>query len=84
VGLVTQIATPRGQSCRAKLTESWQRGDQFSTWAAESATPARVLERHGCGWRIEPGDVAGMVRLLKRLEQDRGLVREAGAQAGAL
>ena len=33
------------------------------------------------GGESTPGDVAGMVRLLERLEQDRGLVREAGARA---
>src|ERR1019366_1497803 len=45
------------------------------------AMPARVLERHGCGWRVEPGDAGGLVRLLERLEQDRSLVQEAGARA---
>jgi glycosyltransferase involved in cell wall biosynthesis len=47
----------------------------------ENATPSLVLQKHECGWRVEPGDVAGMVRLLTRLEQDRSLVREAGARA---
>jgi colanic acid biosynthesis glycosyl transferase WcaI len=45
------------------------------------ATPAHILEGHGCGWRVEPGDTAGLVRLLERLEQDRSLVREAGGRA---
>lgn len=46
-----------------------------------TATPARLLARHNFGWRIEPGNPDAMVRLLHRLEQDRGLVREAGARA---
>ena len=46
-----------------------------------TATPSRLLDRHDCGWRIEPGNPDGMVRLLHRLEQDRGLLRESGARA---
>jgi colanic acid biosynthesis glycosyl transferase WcaI len=45
------------------------------------ATPARILERHGSGWRVEPGDTAGLVCLLQRLQLDRRLVLEAGARA---
>jgi len=81
VGLVTQIADTAGAIVPSKTYGIMAAGRPILYVGPESATPARVLERHGCGWRIEPGDVAGMVRLLKRLEQDRGLVREAGAQA---
>jgi hypothetical protein len=47
----------------------------------ENATPSLVLQKHKCGWRVEPGDVAGMVRLLETLERDRSMVYEAGARA---
>ncbi len=81
VGLVTQIPETSGAVVPSKTYGIMAAGRPILYVGPEGATPARVLERHDCGWRIEPGDVAGMVRLLKRLEQDRGLVREAGAQA---
>src|SRR6267378_1380232 len=81
VGLVTQIADTAGAVVPSKTYGIMAAGRPILYVGPESATPARVLERHGCGWRIEPGDVAGMVRLLKRLEQDRTLVQEAGARA---
>jgi len=81
VGLVTQIPETAGAVVPSKTYGIMAAGRPMLYVGPESATPALVLRRHECGWRIEPGDVAGMVRLLKRLEQDRTLVREAGARA---
>jgi colanic acid biosynthesis glycosyl transferase WcaI len=81
VGLVTQIPETAGAIVPSKTYGIMAAGRPMLYVGPQGATPARVLERHGCGWRIEPGDVPGMVQLLKRLEQDRGLVREAGARA---
>jgi putative colanic acid biosynthesis glycosyltransferase WcaI len=81
VGLVTQIPETAGAIVPSKTYGIMAAGRPMLYVGPQGATPARVLERHGCGWRIEPGDVAGMVQLLKRLEQDRDLVREAGARA---
>lgn len=81
VGLVTQIPETAGAIVPSKTYGILAAGRPMLYVGPQGATPARVLERHECGWRIEPGDAAGMVRLLKRLEQDRGLVRDAGARA---
>jgi colanic acid biosynthesis glycosyl transferase WcaI len=81
VGLVTQIPETVGAVVPSKTYGIMAAGRPMLYVGPHGATPARVLERHGCGWRIEPGDVAGMVQLLKRLEEDRGLVRETGALA---
>jgi glycosyltransferase involved in cell wall biosynthesis len=81
VGLVTQLTETAGAVVPSKTYGIMAAGRPILYVGPENATPAHALERHGCGWRIEPGDVAGMVRLLKRVEQDRGLVREAGAEA---
>ena len=81
VGLVTQIPETAGAVVPSKTYGIMAAGRPMLYVGPESATPALVLRRHKCGWRIEPGDVAGMVKLLKRLEQDRTLVREAGARA---
>lgn len=81
VGLVTQIPQTEGSVVPSKSYGIMAAGRPMLYVGPRGATPARLLERHECGWRIEPGDAEGMVGLLKRLEQDRGLVRESGARA---
>jgi colanic acid biosynthesis glycosyl transferase WcaI len=78
IGLVTQIPETAGSIVPSKTYGIMAAGRPMLYVGPQGATPARVLEQHQCGWRIEPGDAAGMIRLLKRLEQDRALVREAG------
>jgi colanic acid biosynthesis glycosyl transferase WcaI len=81
VGLVTQIPGTVGAIVPSKTYGIMAAGRPMLYVGPEGATPSLVLRQHECGWRVEPGDVAGMVRLLKRLEQDRALVLEAGARA---
>ena len=45
------------------------------------ATPARIIERFQCGWRVDPGDILGLVSILERLAADRISVFAAGAYA---
>ncbi len=47
------------------------------------STPWRTIERHQCGWNIQPGDSAGLVRLLHRLAANREEIAAAGAAARA-
>ena len=81
VGLITQIPETIGAVVPSKTYGIMAAGRPVLYIGPQGATPARVVEEHRCGWRIEPGDAAGLVRLLERLEQDRGLVREAGVRA---
>ncbi|MGH9547249.1 MAG: glycosyltransferase family 4 protein [Terriglobales bacterium] len=81
VGLVTQIPETLGAVVPSKTYGIMAAGRPVLYVGPHGSTPARILESHGCGWRIEPGDAAGMVRLLRRLDEDRNLVREAGARA---
>ena len=81
VGLVTQIPETEGSVVPSKSYGIMAAGRPMLYVGPRSATPARLLARHNFGWRIEPGNPDAMVRLLHRLEQDRGLVREAGARA---
>ena len=81
LGLVTQIPETEGSVVPSKSYGIMAAGRPMLYVGPRGATPARLLDRHDCGWRIEPGDADGMVRLLARLEQDRGLVRESGARA---
>jgi glycosyltransferase involved in cell wall biosynthesis len=81
LGLVTQIPETEGSVVPSKSYGIMAAGRPMLYVGPQGATPAHLLDRHECGWRIEPGDAEGMVRLLIRLEQDRGLVRESGARA---
>jgi glycosyltransferase involved in cell wall biosynthesis len=81
LGLVTQIPETTGAVVPSKTYGIMAAGRPMLYVGPQRATPALVIERHRCGWRIEPGDAKGMVYLLKQLEQDRNLVREAGARA---
>jgi colanic acid biosynthesis glycosyl transferase WcaI len=81
VGLVTQISETAGSIVPSKTYGIMAAARPMLYVGPEGATPSLVLRQYECGWRIEPGDVVGMVRLLKRLEEDRALVREAGARA---
>jgi glycosyltransferase involved in cell wall biosynthesis len=81
VGLVTQIPETMGAVVPSKTYGIMAAGRPLLYIGPQGATPARVLEVHRCGWRVEPGDATGLVRLLERLEQDRSLVREAGVRA---
>lgn len=81
VGLVTQIPETEGSVVPSKSYGIMAAGRPMLYVGPRTTTPARLLARHNCGWRIEPGNPDAMVRLLHRLEQDRGLVQEAGARA---
>src|SRR5258708_12259252 len=78
VGLVTQIPETIGAVVPSKTYGIMAAGRPMLYIGPQGATPARVLQQHQCGWRIEPGDAAGMIRLFKRPGPKWGL----GAWAG--
>jgi colanic acid biosynthesis glycosyl transferase WcaI len=81
VGLVTQMPETAGSVVPSKTYGIMAAGRPILYVGPQNATPSLVLQRHECGWRVEPGDVAGIVRVLQTLEQNRSLVYEAGARA---
>jgi colanic acid biosynthesis glycosyl transferase WcaI len=81
VGLVTQLPETVGAVVPSKTYGIMASGRPMIYVGPENSTPSLVLQKHACGWRIEPGDVAGIVQLLQTLERDRSLVYETGARA---
>jgi len=81
VGLVTQITETLGAIVPSKVYGIMAAGRPILYIGPCGSTPARIIEQHGCGWRIDPGDSGSLVRLLRELEQNRELVREAGVRA---
>jgi colanic acid biosynthesis glycosyl transferase WcaI len=81
VGLVTQLPETVGSVVPSKTYGIMAAGRAVLYVGPENATPSLVIEKHTCGWRVEPGDVGGMVRLLLSLERDRSMVYDAGTRA---
>lgn len=81
LGLVTQLPETVGAVVPSKTYGIMAAGRPVLYIGPRDSATARMLEKHECGWQIEPGDVAGMTRLLEFLEHDRDLLRRAGARA---
>jgi colanic acid biosynthesis glycosyl transferase WcaI len=81
VGLVTQLPQTLGSVVPSKTYGIMAAGRAVLYVGPKDATPSLVIEKHACGWRVEPGDVSGLVDLLFSLERDRSMVYEAGGRA---
>jgi len=80
VGLVTQLPSTCGSVVPSKTYALMAAGRPFIYIGPVGGTPSRLIERFGCGWRIEPGDSAALVNLLQVLSSEPNLIREAGAR----
>ena len=81
VGLVTQIPQTLGSIVPSKIYGIMAAGRPILFIGPRESTPARIIQQHGCGWHIDPGDSDSLVRLLQQLERNRDLVKKAGARA---
>jgi len=81
VGLVTQIPETVGAVVPSKVYGIMAAGRPVLYIGPRQATPARIIQQYGCGWQIEPGDAAGLVQLLRRLDQNRHLLRDGGLRS---
>ena len=78
LGLVTQIPETLGSIVPSKIYGIMSAGRPLLYIGPEGSTPARHIRDFDCGWRIEPGDVDGFIRLLHHLNVNRNLLKEAG------
>ncbi len=81
VGLVTQQDASSGAVVPSKVYGLLAAGRPVLFIGPADATPARIIERFGCGWRVACGDVVGLTQLLLHLFANPELVRHAGQQA---
>lgn len=81
LGLVTQVPETLGAVVPSKTYGIMAAGRPVVYVGPRESTTARMLERHECGWQVDPGDSSAMIRLLERLERDRDLLETAGANA---
>jgi colanic acid biosynthesis glycosyl transferase WcaI len=81
IGLVTQSNVCLGTVVPSKVYGILAAGRPVLFIGPKVATPALVIDRHACGWHVEPGDVEGLTQLLVHLAENPQLVREAGVRA---
>ena len=81
LGLVTQLPQTCGSIVPSKTYGIMAAGRPILYIGPREATPARIIERFQCGWRVNPGDAAGLTSLLERLSSERHLIAEAGGRA---
>jgi glycosyltransferase involved in cell wall biosynthesis len=81
LGLVTQKSDTVGSVVPSKVYGIMAAGRPVLYIGPEGTTPARIIQQFECGWRIEPGDAAGLVRLLDNVERNRLLLANAGTRA---
>ena len=78
LGLVTQREECFGSVVPSKVYGLMAAGRPLLYIGPRQSTPALIIEQFRCGWHVDVGDVAGLVNLLKLLETDPDLLRDAG------
>ena len=81
IGVVTQHNVCSGSVVPSKVYGILASGRPVLFIGPRSAMPGLIIERFGCGWQVETGDVAGLAALLRTLADDRQQVHAAGARA---
>ena len=83
IGLVTQREESCGAVVPSKVYGILAAGRPLLFIGPQTATPALLIGRYGCGWHVACGDVRAATELLLRLARRPDLVREAGIRARA-
>ena len=81
IGLVTQVSASLGCVVPSKTYGIMAAGRPILFIGPRQATPARIIEKFGCGWQVDPGDTAKLIELLTVLQSNTYLLHEAGARA---
>jgi glycosyltransferase involved in cell wall biosynthesis len=81
VGLVTQKPEAIGTVVPSKTSGIMAAGRPLLYIGPRGAVPARIIEKFRCGWHIEPGNVTGLVTLLRSLAGCPSQIHEAGFRA---
>jgi hypothetical protein len=83
LGLVSQLPQTCGSVVPSKTYGIMAAGRPILYVGPANSTPARIIQRHDCGWQLEPGDVSGLTELLASLSRDRTALQHAGSRARA-
>lgn len=81
LGLITQLPQTCGSIVPSKTYGIMAAGRPILYVGPREATPARIIERFQCGWRVDPGDVSLLVSILEQLAADRNSIYNAGTNS---
>jgi len=81
IGLVTQRAACVGSVVPSKVYGLLAAGRPILFIGPTTSAAAQVIRKHACGWQVDCGDSAGLIRLLRSLTEDRAAVEAAGLRA---
>jgi colanic acid biosynthesis glycosyl transferase WcaI len=81
LGLATQKPETVGSVVPSKVYGIMAAGRPILYIGDHRATPARIIERFGCGWHVEAGDAEYLVTLLNRLAGRPEEIHAAGERA---
>ena len=81
IGLVTQRFDCCGSVVPSKVYGLLAAGRPILFIGPAAATPARIIRMHACGWHIDCGDSAALLKLLQHLAEHREEVVTAGIAA---
>jgi colanic acid biosynthesis glycosyl transferase WcaI len=81
IGLVTQNPACLGAVVPSKVYALMAAARPILFIGPRDATSALNIKRFRCGWQIDPGDVEGLVSLIRLLAADPALIRQAGDRA---
>ena len=83
IGLVTERSSFVGTVVPSKTYGLMAASRPILFIGPQEATPAGLINRFGCGWQVDPGDVVALTDLLELLAIKRELITEAGQKARA-
>lgn len=81
IGLVTQRDASCGAIVPSKVYGILAAGRPLLFIGPAQATPALLIARHNCGWRVDCGDARGASELLRFLADHPETVKAAGTRA---
>jgi len=81
IGLVTQLPETCGSVVPSKTYGIMAAGRPTLYIGPRDGTPAAIIQKHRCGWQIDPGDVPALIALFEHLSENRSLIRETRARA---
>ena len=81
IGLVTQREACCGSVVPSKVYGIMAAGRPILFIGPEDATPARIVERFGCGWHVNCNDSSALTALLKYLAANPAEVAQAGRRS---
>jgi colanic acid biosynthesis glycosyl transferase WcaI len=81
IGLVTQRTACVGTVVPSKIYGLMAAGRPILFIGSRRATPAILIRRFECGWRVEPGATQSLIDLLETLAARPDWIRERGTRA---